>query len=97
MPEQRFGEGELLLKVKACAVCRTDLHIIDGDLPWLGRPVIPGHEIVAQVMALGAGVTGFAPGAICRPSRTATSPPTPSALSGRRSLRLPQRQRGWTI
>ena len=56
------GEGQLLLKVKACAVCRTDLHIVDGDLPWLGRPVIPGHEIVAEVVEPGLGVEGFAPG-----------------------------------
>ena len=60
MPEAR--EGQLLLKVKACAVCRTDLHIVDGDLPWLGRPVVPGHEIVAEIIGLGAGVSSFALG-----------------------------------
>jgi propanol-preferring alcohol dehydrogenase len=61
-PEPRAGEGQLLLKVRACAVCRTDLHVVDGDLPWLGRPVVPGHEIVAEIVGLGAGVSGFAPG-----------------------------------
>jgi propanol-preferring alcohol dehydrogenase len=56
------GPGQLLLRVKACAVCRTDLHIADGDLPWLGRPVIPGHEIVGEVIGLGDGAAGFAIG-----------------------------------
>ncbi|WP_321885290.1 zinc-dependent alcohol dehydrogenase family protein [Paraburkholderia bannensis] len=54
--------GELLIDVHACGVCRTDLHIVDGDLSEPKRPVIPGHEIVGVVAALGAGVTGFAPG-----------------------------------
>jgi propanol-preferring alcohol dehydrogenase len=61
-PAPRPGDGQVLLKVKACAVCRTDLHIVDGDLPWLGRPVVPGHEIVGEVVELGAGVSSFAPG-----------------------------------
>jgi alcohol dehydrogenase, propanol-preferring len=51
--------GQLLLKVKACAVCRTDLHVADGDLPALRESVTPGHEIIAQVMQAGEGVTGF--------------------------------------
>jgi len=53
------GSGQLLLKVKACAVCRTDLHVADGDLPPCGDSIVPGHEIVAEVAALGAGVTGY--------------------------------------
>ncbi len=56
------GHGEVLLAVSACAVCRTDLHVVDGDLPFPGRPVVPGHEIVGRIVALGAGVTGLAPG-----------------------------------
>jgi alcohol dehydrogenase, propanol-preferring len=51
------GPGEVLLRVRACAVCRTDLHIVDGDLPLPRLPLVPGHEIVATVEALGAGVT----------------------------------------
>jgi propanol-preferring alcohol dehydrogenase len=47
--------GELLIKVKACAVCRTDLHVIDGDLPGISHPLIPGHEIVGEVLAAGDG------------------------------------------
>ena len=61
-PVPEPGPGELLLRVKACAVCRTDLHIVDGDLPWLGRPVIPGHEIVAEVVGVGEGVSAFTQG-----------------------------------
>jgi alcohol dehydrogenase, propanol-preferring len=61
-PVPQPAVGQLLLKVKACAVCRTDLHIVDGDLPWLGHPVVPGHEIVAEVVEVGAGVPAFAVG-----------------------------------
>ena len=56
------GPGELLLRVRACGVCRTDLHLVDGELPEPKLPVIPGHEIVATVVKAGAGVTRFAPG-----------------------------------
>ncbi|MEJ8826056.1 zinc-dependent alcohol dehydrogenase family protein [Variovorax humicola] len=48
--------GELRLRVVACAVCRTDLHVVDGDLPLPVLPIVPGHEIVGVVEALGAGV-----------------------------------------
>jgi len=49
------GAGEVRLRVLACAVCRTDLHVVDGDLPLHKLPIIPGHEIVGVVEALGAG------------------------------------------
>ncbi|MET3373525.1 propanol-preferring alcohol dehydrogenase [Variovorax boronicumulans] len=52
------GPGELRLRVLACAVCRTDLHIVDGELPLPVLPIVPGHEIVGVVEAIGAGVTG---------------------------------------
>lgn len=58
-PLPRPGPGELLLKVLACGVCRTDLHIADGDLAPPCACVVPGHEIVATVAALGEGVTGW--------------------------------------
>ena len=54
--------GQVLIAVSACGVCRTDLHIADGDLPLPHSPVIPGHEIVGRIVALGTGVTGFAHG-----------------------------------
>lgn len=54
--------GQLRVKVAACGVCRTDLHLLDGDLQRAGAAVVPGHEIVGRVSALGEGVTGFALG-----------------------------------
>lgn len=56
------GEGEILLAVAACGVCRTDLHVVDGDLKEPKLPIVPGHEIVGHVSAIGAGVSGFATG-----------------------------------
>jgi len=56
------GHGELRLRVLACAVCRTDLHIVDGELPLPVLPIVPGHEIVGVVEALGAGVEGHRAG-----------------------------------
>jgi propanol-preferring alcohol dehydrogenase len=56
------GNGEILAEVKACGVCRTDLHVVDGELPNPKLPIVPGHEIVGRVAAIGAGVLGFAPG-----------------------------------
>ena len=53
---------EILLEVAACGVCRTDLHVVDGELPNPKLPLIPGHEIVGRVAALGADVAGFAVG-----------------------------------
>ena len=56
------GPGEVLVRVLACGVCRTDLHVVDGDLPDPLIPVIPGHEIVGRVERFGAGVRAFEPG-----------------------------------
>jgi propanol-preferring alcohol dehydrogenase len=56
------GQGQLLLGVRACGVCRTDLHVVDGELPSLGRPVVPGHQIVGVVVARGPGVERLATG-----------------------------------
>ncbi len=61
-PRPEPGSGELLLAVHACGVCRTDLHILDGDLPNPKLPLILGHEIVARVAAMGPGVGRFATG-----------------------------------
>jgi propanol-preferring alcohol dehydrogenase len=56
------GAGELRVRVLACAVCRTDLHVVDGELPQPKLPVVPGHEIVGVVDAIGPGVEGLEPG-----------------------------------
>ncbi len=53
------GPGELCLAVQACAVCRTDLHVVDGELPHQPLPIVPGHEIVGVVEAIGMGVSGW--------------------------------------
>ncbi|QRZ14623.1 zinc-dependent alcohol dehydrogenase family protein (plasmid) [Paracoccus methylovorus] len=56
-PLPQPGPGEVRLRVEACAVCRTDLHVVDGDLPGGPLPIVPGHEIVGRVEAAGPGVT----------------------------------------
>ena len=60
LPTRSPGAGEVLVRVTACGVCRTDLHVVDGELPYPALPLIPGHEIVGRVVALGEGVSGFA-------------------------------------
>jgi propanol-preferring alcohol dehydrogenase len=60
LPRPEPGPGQVLVAVRACGVCRTDLHLVDGELPEPKVPVIPGHEIVGTVAALGSGVN--APG-----------------------------------
>jgi alcohol dehydrogenase, propanol-preferring len=62
VPVPEVHAGEVLVRVSACAVCRTDLHVIDGELPNPKLSLIPGHEIVGRIVALGAGVDGFALG-----------------------------------
>ncbi len=62
LPVPEPGPGEVLLRVEACGVCRTDLHIVDGELPAPRLPLIPGHQIVGRVARLGEGVTRFREG-----------------------------------
>jgi propanol-preferring alcohol dehydrogenase len=61
-PDPAPGAGEVRLAVQACAVCRTDLHVVDGDLALPRLPIVPGHEIVGIVEALGEGVSGLSIG-----------------------------------
>jgi propanol-preferring alcohol dehydrogenase len=63
VPRPVPGPGELLLRVHACAVCRTDLHVVDGELPGPKLPLIPGHEIVGTVVEQGVGADRFEVGA----------------------------------
>src|SRR5438067_11182551 len=56
------GPGQVLIAVKACGVCRTDLHIFDAELPTPKLPLVLGHEIVGTVVATGPGLARFAPG-----------------------------------
>ncbi|MBT0782119.1 zinc-dependent alcohol dehydrogenase family protein [Paracoccus sp. pheM1] len=62
LPDRDPGPGEIRVRVLACGVCRTDLHVVDGELPDPVLPIIPGHEIVGRIEALGPGVTGLALG-----------------------------------
>ena len=96
VPDPRPGPGELLLRVGACAVCRTDLQLVEGDLAARRLPTIPGHQVVGRVEALGAGVDGWRVGeragvgwlagtcGICRTCRT-----------GRENLCAAARFTGW--
>jgi propanol-preferring alcohol dehydrogenase len=62
VPVPKPGPGEVLVRVSACAVCRTDLHVIDGELPHPKLPLIPGHEIVGRIAEIGRGVERFRAG-----------------------------------
>ena len=59
LPDRQPGPGEIRLKITACGVCRTDLHVVDGELADPKVPIIPGHEIVGRIDAIGTGVDGL--------------------------------------
>lgn len=83
----RPGHDQVLLDVAACAVCRTDLHVVDGDLANPRLPLVPGHEIVGRIVALGQGVTGFRVGdRVGVPWLGHTCGACPYCLSGRENL-----------
>ena len=62
VPDPRPDDGQVLIEVSACAVCRTDLHIVDGDLDKPKLPLVPGHQIVGTVVEVGTGAERFATG-----------------------------------
>jgi len=62
LPDPEPGPGQVLIAVRACGVCRTDLHIADGELERPKLPLVPGHQIVGTVAGLGEGAERFAPG-----------------------------------
>jgi propanol-preferring alcohol dehydrogenase len=59
LPDRQPGKNQIRVRVLACGVCRTDLHVVDGELPQPTVPIIPGHEIVGRIDAVGAGVEGL--------------------------------------
>src|ERR1700723_811829 len=59
LPDRLPGPGEIRVNVAACGVCRTDLHVVDGELPEANVPIIPGHEVVGRIDAIGPGVEGL--------------------------------------
>ncbi|MEP7172174.1 MAG: alcohol dehydrogenase catalytic domain-containing protein [Aestuariivirga sp.] len=62
VPDPEPTENQILITVEACDVCRTDLHIVDGDLIQPKLPQIPGHEIVGRIVRIGSDVAGFSTG-----------------------------------
>ena len=62
LPAPEPASGQIRLRVRACGVCHTDLHLVEGEIPTPKLPVIPGHQIIGRVEALGEGVGRFAVG-----------------------------------
>jgi propanol-preferring alcohol dehydrogenase len=92
------GPGQVRLAVAACGVCRTDLHLVDGDLPHPGHPLVPGHEVVGRVAALGPGVDGLALGQrVGVPWLGWTCGTCPDCLAGRENLCPQARFTGWQL
>jgi propanol-preferring alcohol dehydrogenase len=92
------GPGELRVSVTACGVCRTDLHLVDGELPFPGRPFVPGHEVVGLVDAVGEGVGGFRKGQrVGIPWLGWTCGRCEQCLAGRENLCPNARFTGWQI
>jgi propanol-preferring alcohol dehydrogenase len=86
-PTPRPGAGEVLIEIAACGVCRTDLHVVDGELEHPKLPLVPGHEIVGRVLAVGAEVEGFTRGIRAGvPWLGATCGVCPYCVSGRENL-----------
>jgi propanol-preferring alcohol dehydrogenase len=86
-PLPRPAAGEIVVEIEACGVCRTDLHVVDGELPHPKLPIVPGHEIVGRVAALGPGVEGFSLGErVGVPWLGATCGVCPYCRSGRENL-----------
>jgi alcohol dehydrogenase, propanol-preferring len=86
-PDPEPGHGEIRIAVTACGVCRTDLHVVDGELPNPKLPIIPGHEIVGRIDRLGTGVEGLEIGMrVGIPWLGHTCGHCPYCLSGRENL-----------
>ena len=95
-PDPVPGPGELLLAVKVCGVCRTDLHLAEGDLQPKTAGVIPGHEVVAEVAGLGEGSSRFRPGERVGAAWLGSACGTCRfCLGGRENLCLAPRFTGW--
>jgi propanol-preferring alcohol dehydrogenase len=91
------GPEEIRVRVRACAVCRTDLHVADGDLAHPGRPVVPGHEIVGEVVARGADVSRFTEGDLAGIAWLGWAcGECPACLRGEENLCPRARFTGWT-
>ena len=91
------GEHQILIAVEACGVCRTDLHVLDGELPDIPIPLTPGHEVVGRVLAAGTGVERFRRGdRVGVPWLAHTCGVCPYCRAGRENLCLNARFTGYT-
>lgn len=98
IPAPTPGKDELLLRVNACGICRTDLHVVEGELPVHRSPLIPGHQIVGRVAALGSPVADFAIGdrvGVAWLNRTCGG--CEFCLAGRENLCDQAMFTGWTV
>jgi alcohol dehydrogenase, propanol-preferring len=96
LADPRPAPDELAIAVTACAVCRTDLQLVEGDLPAHRLPVVPGHQAVGEVIAMGAAVTGWAIGDRAGVGWLASAcGRCPACLSGRENLCLDATFTGW--
>jgi propanol-preferring alcohol dehydrogenase len=95
LPVPQPGPGQLLLRMRACAVCRTDLHIVDGELPGLRPPRIPGHEVVCTAVAAGPGAAMPKAGRLGVPWLGWTCGTCDYCCSGRENLCDSARFTGW--
>ncbi len=87
LPIPQPGAGQVLIRVRACGVCRTDLHVVDGELADPKLPLIPGHQIIGMVVQSGHGATQFAPGTrVGVPWLGWTDDTCPYCLTGRENL-----------
>jgi propanol-preferring alcohol dehydrogenase len=87
LPDRQPGPGQVRVKVAACGVCRTDLHVVDGELPDPKVPIIPGHEIVGRIDVVGSGVEGLRVGErVGVPWLGRTCGVCPYCLEGRENL-----------
>ncbi len=94
----RPGDHEILVRVRACGICRTDLHVVEGDLPLKRPSVVPGHQVVGEVVSTGPSVDGYAPGdrvGIAWLSRTCGQ--CRFCVSDRENLCEHPRFTGWTV
>ena len=98
VPKPKPAKGQLLVRIATCAVCRTDLHVLDGDLARPKLPLVPGHEIVGQVVQRGEGAERFAAGTrVGIPWLGWTCGECPFCRAGRENLCAQARFTGYTL
>jgi propanol-preferring alcohol dehydrogenase len=95
--EPRPGPGEVVVAVSACGVCRTDLHVVEGELPQSRTPVVPGHQAVGRVRAAGAGAEALVGKRVGLGWLASTCGRCRFCLSGRENLCLAPEFHGWTV